>query len=104
MYNILPKKKDILPTKPINAEKIIRDMVKSNNLHEADVVLRNKFILRQRINNLVNTRDRVRGYIDTNIIPALKPKLEAEIKGYDDKINSKLFKLYILGKTNENLI
>ena len=77
MNSILPRKPDILPDKPINAEKIIRDMVKSNNLHEADVVLRNKFILRQKINNLVNTRDRLRGYIDTNIIPTLKPKLEA---------------------------
>ena len=104
MNSILPRKRDILPDKPINAEKIIRDMVKSNNLHEADVVLRNKFILRQKINNLVNTRDRLRGYIDTNIIPALQQKLEKEIKGYDDKIDSKLFKLYILGKTNENLI
>jgi hypothetical protein len=104
MYNILPKKRDILPDKPINAEKIIRDMVKSNHLHEADVMLRNKFILRQKINNDVYQRDRLRGYIDDNIIPPLKYKLEKEIKRYNDKIDSKLFKLYILGKTSENLL
>lgn len=103
MNSILPRKRDILPDKPINAEKIIRDMVKSNSLHEADVVLRNKFILRQKINNLVYQRDRIRGYIDNNIIPSLKNKLEGEIKGYDDKIDSKLFKLHILGR-NQNLI
>ena len=90
MNSILPRKRDILPDNPINAEKITRDMVKSNSLHEADVVLRNKFILRQKINNLVYQRDRIRGYIHTNIIPALQQKLEGEIKGYDDKINSKL--------------
>ena len=54
MNSILPRKRDILPDKPINAEKIIRDMVKSNNLHEADVVLRNKFILRQQIMMYIN--------------------------------------------------
>jgi hypothetical protein len=104
MNSILPRKRDILPDKPINAEKIIRDMVKSNNLHEADVVLRNKFILRQKVNNYVYQRDRLRGYIDGNIIPPLKYRLEKDIKRYDDKIDSNLFKLYILGKTNENLI
>ena len=62
MNSIFPKKRDFLHNKPINAEAIIRDMVKSNNLHEADVVLRNKFILRQKVNNYVYQRDRLRGY------------------------------------------
>ena len=39
--------------------------------------------------------------IDNNIIPPLKYRLEKDIKRYDDKIDSNLFKLYILGKTNE---
>lgn len=98
MFNILPKKRDILPNKKIDAEKIIRNMIKKNEFQEADIMLRNKILAKQKLNNLVYQRDRIRGYIETHITPSLKIKLEKQIKGYDDEINTELFNLHVLGK------
>ena len=65
--NTIEAKKQIMPKKPIKAQEILKRMLESRNIQEANSALRREFILRQRVNNNMMQRDRLLTYVDENV-------------------------------------
>lgn len=103
MYNILPKKKDVLPTDAIHAEKLLSKMIKTRNFKVANDRLRHEVILKSNTDNLIHQRDRIQGHIYQTVMPALQHKLKKDLYGLNKEINKNIFNLHVLGK-QENLI
>ena len=103
MYNILPKKKDILPEKKIDADNIMQTYIRTKTFQDRNERFRRELLIKTKLGNLVNERDRLHSYIDGNITPALKDELTGRIYNMSNKNNAKLFQLHILGRPENNI-
>jgi hypothetical protein len=85
----------------VNADKILENMIKSRRFQTINNKLRYEANLQSNINNYINERDRLKGYIQQNYMPSMQKGLIERMHNIDKKINSDVFKLYVLGKTEK---
>ena len=103
MYNILQRKKDILPEKKKDADTIMQTCITTKTFQDRNERFRRELIIKQKLGNLVKERDRLHSYIDGNITTALKDELRGRIFNMSNKIDAKLFQLHILGRPENNI-
>lgn len=84
-----------------NADRILENMLKSRRFQALNNKLRYEANLSSSINNYINERDRLKGYIHQNYMPSMQKGIIERLHNIDKKINADLLKFNLLGKTEK---